>query len=44
MLVGDSGIWPATVGIENRGEEWQRIGEWSMEEGELRRLQTLGTI
>ena len=38
MLVGDLGIWPAIVEIEDRGEEWQKIGEWSMEEGELRRL------
>jgi len=44
MLVGGLGIWPAIVGIEDRGEEWQRIGEWSTEEGELRRLRTLGTI
>ena len=44
MLVGALGIWPTIVGIKDRGEEWQRIGEWSMGEGELRRLRTLRTI
>ena len=38
MYVGDLGTWPITVEIEGREGEWQRIGEWSMEEEELRRL------
>ena len=36
--MGDLGIWPDIAGIGVREGEWQRIGEWSMEEEELRRL------
>ena len=38
MLVGVLGTWPVTVEIEGRKGEWRIIGEWSMEEEELRRL------
>jgi len=37
MPVEDSGTWPAIVGTGGREGRWQRIEEWSMEEGELRR-------
>ena len=41
MLVGDLGTWPAIAGIKDREEEWQKIGEWSIEEKESRKSQTI---
>jgi len=38
MPVEDLGTWPVIAEIEVREEGWQKIGEWSMGEGELRRL------
>ena len=29
LLAGDSGIWPVIVGIGDKEEEWQKIGEWN---------------
>ena len=41
MLVEGLGTWPVIVGIEVREEELQRIGEWSMEGEESRKLRTM---
>ena len=41
MLVGDLGTWPAIAGIKDREEEWQKIGEWSIEEKESSKSQTI---
>ena len=40
MLVGVSGTWPVIVGTGDKEEEWQKIEEWNMGEGELRRSRT----
>ena len=44
MLAGDSGIWPDIAEIGNRKEEWQKEGDWNMEEEELRELMNIRTI
>ena len=42
-LAGDSGTWPATVGIEEEGGRW-RGGGWNIMEEELRRFLIIRTI
>ena len=38
MLAGVLGTWPITAGIGDKEEEWQKEGDWNMEEGESREL------
>ena len=38
MLMKDSGTWPDIAEIGGREEEWQKGGDWNMEEGESREL------
>jgi len=38
------GTWPATVGIRDRKEEWQKIGDWNIVGEELREFMDNWTI
>ena len=44
MLVGALGIWPATVEIGGKEEEWQKGEDWNTEEEELRESTNIQTI
>ena len=44
MFVGALGTWPIIVGIGDREEEWQRIGDWNMEREESREFMNNWTI
>ena len=44
MLVEASGTWPIIAEIGVREEEWQKGGDWNMEEGESRKLMNIWII
>ena len=44
MLVGDSGTWPDIAEIGGKEEEWQREGDWNMEEEESGEIMNTWTI
>jgi len=44
MFVEDLGIWPVIVGIGGREGEWQKEGDWNMEEEVSREICNIWTI
>jgi len=44
MPVEDLGTWPVIVGIRGREEEWQKKGDWNMEEEVSREICNIRTI
>ena len=44
MPVGDLGIWPVIAEIGGREEEWQKEGDWKLEERKSRELMNTWTI